>query len=66
MNNAEAFWLPPGSIRAMLAIMLVAALIVASFLPNIPREAFATLGPLAGMAVQAYFNKDKATPPPSA
>ena len=63
MNKTEAFWLPPGSIRAGLAIMLVLAIIAATFVPNIPATALATLGPMAGMAVQAYFTKEKAPEP---
>ncbi len=64
MNTTEAFGLPPGSIRAILAIMLTVAVIAACFLPSVPPTAFATLGPLAGMAIQAYFSKDKPTDGP--
>lgn len=59
MNKTEAFGLPKGTVRAVLALLLVGAVIAAAFVPNAPQAAVATLGPLAGVAINAYFNKSK-------
>lgn len=59
MNHQEALWLPPGSVRAILALMLTAGLILGVFL-HIPAEALAILAGPAGMVVQAYFQKQRA------
>lgn len=69
MNKGQPLWLPKGSIRAVIALALVAAtllLIAASVLRgdgDIP-PALAALVGMAGFVIQAYFARrdDEDTP----
>ena len=56
MNKSEALGLPPGSIRAVIALMFVAALIWAALALN-STEAKTALIALTAAAVNSYFNK---------
>ena len=58
MNPKEALGLPPGSVRALLAIMLEAGLLAAVFV-GVAEGHLAVLSGLAGMVVQAYFQRQK-------
>ena len=64
-NKNEAFGLPAGTVRATLAIGLVAALVYAVIWGDVSGEALALLAALAGTAVAFYFAKrDSEAPPP--
>lgn len=54
-KNHPPLFLPPGSVRAILAAMVIAAFVVSSFIDSIPKEAFAALGTFAGMVLGYYF-----------
>ena len=56
-NKAEAFGLPAGTVRAILALGLVAALIYAVIWSDITGEALAILSGAAGSAMAFYFAK---------
>ena len=56
MNKTEALGLPPGSVRAILALTLVAATIVLTITTGkVPPE----LAVMASMAVGSYFQKSQ-------
>lgn len=54
MNRNEALGLPPGSIRAIMAIIIVVAIVAAVFVRGVVPE---TLGTLGGAVIAYYFNK---------
>jgi len=56
MNNKYALWLPKNSIKAILALMLTMAAIVAIF-KQVPEGALALLFGSAGTAWGFYFGK---------
>lgn len=52
LDKSQPLWLPKGSVRAILAIVLVGAGVVAAFaLPGVPEW----FPPLVAMVVTAYF-----------
>ena len=55
MNPRQALGLPPGSVRAMLAFLLVGSTCYAAIAGNF--EAASTLAPLAVMVLRDYFTK---------
>lgn len=54
MNPRQPLWLPPGSVRAILALMLVTATIALAFLGLLDPGTMATL---ATAAVAFYFGQ---------
>lgn len=54
MNPKEALGLPPGSVRAILALILVLAIIAGAIL-RLPTEYFSALVNAAFMALGFYF-----------
>ena len=56
MNNENALWLPPKSIRAILALMLTAATIVAVF-QQVPIEFVALISNGASACWGLYFGE---------
>ena len=66
MNRDHAFGAPPGSVRAVLALLLVGSLIGLSFLAVLQgadaMSVIAVFGGLTGSAIQAYFGKEKVPP----
>ena len=56
MNNEHALWLPKNSVKAILAIMLTAATIVAVF-KQVPVEFIALLSSGASACWGFYFGK---------
>ncbi len=56
LNNENALWLPPKSIRAILALMLTAATIVALF-KQVPIEYVAIISNGASMCWGLYFGE---------
>ena len=54
MNKVHALGLPPSSVRALLAIMLVGGVLAAAFY-DMPEGKFAALVGLAGAAIGYYF-----------
>ena len=54
MNRNEAWGLPPGSIRALLAVILTLAVIAGAFW-RIPSEYYTALVGLAMSAITYYF-----------
>lgn len=58
MNKKEALWLPPGSVRAILAIGLVAATIALSVVHGAVPEGIMSL---ASGAVGFYFASSRST-----
>ena len=61
MNHTQPLGLPPGSVRAILALTLVLAVVASFFLRGSVPE---TLSTMAGMVIGFYFNKST-TPPPA-
>ena len=57
MNKNEAFGLPKGTIRALLALVLVAAFIATVFVEVASSEAEVALAAMASSAVTFYFTK---------
>ena len=55
-KKVHAWWLPAGSVRALLALVLVGAFVVAIFL-EMESEGITALAAMAGSAVTHYFNK---------
>lgn len=51
--NKQPLWMPRGSVRAILAIALVVAFIVAVFVLNV--EKIAVLSPVALIVIKDYF-----------
>jgi hypothetical protein len=58
MNNHSALGLPPGSVRALLALILVIGFLAAIF-TGLTGEALAPLAGIVGMVTQAYFHRDR-------
>lgn len=56
MDRNQALGLPPGSIRAILAAILVSSVVYTAIVKGIVPE---TLSTLAGMAIVFYFQKGK-------
>jgi uncharacterized membrane protein AbrB (regulator of aidB expression) len=54
MNHSESLWLPPGSVRALLALLAVLAVIVGAFL-RLPTEYFTALVGIASAWGGYYF-----------
>lgn len=55
-GNTHAWWLPAGSIRALLALVLVGAFIAAVFY-EVEGEGVTALAAMAGSSVTFYFTK---------
>ena len=62
MNHDHALFLPPGSVRAILALMLVGALITLAIMH--PETGIAAITGVAGTALGYYFGKGQAVPRP--
>lgn len=59
MRNAnQPLWLPPGSVRAILALVLVLAVVALAFAGRIDAK---EILPLASLVVGAYFVQKAAT-----
>ncbi len=54
MNRGESLWLPPGSVRAILALVVVLAVVAATFLRGSVPE---TLSTMSGMVIVFYFQR---------
>jgi len=57
MNSEQAFGLPKGTVRALLALVLVAAFIGTVFIEVASTEAEVALAAMASSAVTFYFTK---------
>lgn len=57
LNKEEAFGLPTGTIRALLALVLVAAFIGTVFIEVVNPESQIALAAMASSAVTFYFTK---------
>ena len=56
MNTTEPLGLPRGSVRAILTILLLLAVILTVFIPSASDKALTALLVLAGIAVRDYFS----------
>ena len=52
--DKQPLWMPAGSVRSIIALILVSAVVAAIFY-ELPAEAIAVLNGLAGTAVGYYF-----------
>lgn len=60
MKQHSSLWLPPGSVRALLAFGLIGGVIVGAFL-DMAEGKFTALVGLAGAAIGYYFGSKSAT-----